>query len=789
MSALYPNLGDSRITPIWQPQPGPQTDLVTCPVFEVFYGGARGGGKTEASIGDWFLHSGQWGERAAGLFVRRKLTQLSDAIKRFRRYGAKIGAKWHEQKKELTMPNGAVLKFAYLERDEDAEEYQGHEYTRIYVEEVTNFPFPDPIMKLKGSCRSSAGIPCGIRLTGNPGGPGHHWVKARYIDPAPKGYLVIEQLEKIEIEDGVFVESIIDRVFIPAKLKDNKELLRNDPGYVQRLRETGSAALVKAWLEGDWDGVDGTFFSEFSEEKHVLRGVLQLPAHWTKFRAMDWGSAAPFSVGWYAVSDGEILAPRGALIKYAEWYGWNGQPNKGLKMSADSVARGIINREKDMKQRLSYGVADPSIFSNNGGPSIAEMMLIAGCGWIRGDNARQAGWEQMRKRLAADEPLLLFHESCEHTIRTLPYLQHDEKNPEDLDCWVAGTLIATHRGAIPIEQLKLNDRILTPLGECAILRLYLSGTGATNIVELSNGKKLQGTPHHKVYIRNKGLVALSELQPGDELLEPPKWLMSSNTMVLNIGSTLANITTLPLVAARAYIAKSGKTLMEKSRQGMTSIIKTRIRKIIPLRTLKPALSPSIAGSTLPHGCSTETWEEFSQFGDKLLRAKKLFAKTPQKCTPEPPSEHWRARIVEKFLQRDTRSSGIATKFVKRLFLNCNLSWIARFVKNLSRLNVVLRSRLEPVRILAVGRCEEETAVYNLTVDRAHLYYANGILSSNTDAEDHAVDETRYAVMSRPTLRDKPKVSETDLTKARAMPTINELLAGSIKARQMEEQRY
>lgn len=188
-------------------------------------------------------------------------------------------------------------------------------------------------------------------------------------------------------------------------------------------------------------------------------------------------------------------------------------------MSADSVARGIINREKDMKQRLSYGVADPSIFSNNGGPSIAEMMLIAGCGWIRGDNARQAGWEQMRKRLAADEPLLLFHESCEHTIRTLPYLQHDEKNPEDLDCWVAGTLIATHRGAIPIEQLKLNDRILTPLGECAILRLYLSGTGATNIVELSNGKKLQGTPIIKSTSAIKGL-----------------WLFRNFSLVMNFWS-------------------------------------------------------------------------------------------------------------------------------------------------------------------------------------------------------------------------------------------------------------
>jgi len=433
-STLYPGLNSAaQMIPIWAPQPGPQTDLVTCPVFEIFYGGARGGGKTEASIGDWFLHAGKYGEHASGLFVRRKLTQLSDAIKRFRRYGNKIGASWHDQKKTLTMPNGAVLKFAYLERDEDAEEYQGHEYTRIYVEEATNFPFPDPIMKLKGACRSSTGVPCGMRLTGNPGGPGHHWVKARYIDPDPKGYKVITTKELIEIADDLTVETFIDRVFIPAKLKDNRKLLENDPGYVQRLRETGSAALVKAWLEGDWNGVDGTFFSEFDESKHVLSGKLVLPRHWTKFRAMDWGSAAPFSIGWYAVSDGEILAPRGALIKYSEWYGWNGQPNKGLKMSADAVARGILNREKDMGEKISYGIADPSIFSTNGGPSIAEMMMVAGCGWLRGDNARQAGWEQMRKRLAAEPALLLFHDSCEHTIRTLPYLQHDDKNPEDLD--------------------------------------------------------------------------------------------------------------------------------------------------------------------------------------------------------------------------------------------------------------------------------------------------------------------------------------------------------------------
>jgi hypothetical protein len=290
-------------------------------------------------------------------------------------------------------------------------------------------------MKLKGTLRSTAGVPCGIRLTGNPGGPGHHWVKDRYIDPCPTGYLVIREEEEVEIEPGTTVTAFIERVFIPAKLKDNRKLLENDPSYVLRLRQTGSEALVKAWLEGDWNGVDGTFFSEFLEAKHVIRGNLVLPPHVTRFRALDWGSAAPFSVGWYAVSDGTFGFAKNALVKYQEWYGWTGKPNVGLKMSANLVGQGILKREVGKKP--SYGVADPSIFSNNGGPSIAEMMLVEGCSWFRGDNARQPGWEQMRKRLSAGDSLettlLLFHESCEATIRTLPYLQHAERNAEDLD--------------------------------------------------------------------------------------------------------------------------------------------------------------------------------------------------------------------------------------------------------------------------------------------------------------------------------------------------------------------
>lgn len=419
-------------TVIWSPQEGPQTSLIMCPVFEVLFGGARGGGKTEASIGDWLEHSNTYGEHAIGLFIRRKLIQLAEVVARTKQLFPKIGAKYNEQKKEWVMANGARLKFAYLERDSDAEEYQGHNYTRLYIEEVTNFPSPGPIDKLRATLRSGAGVPVGMRLTGNPGGPGHNWVKARFITPNPAGYQIITEEEEIVV-DGQVQRVTLDRVFIPSKLGDNMLLLRNDPTYVLRLRQSGSEQLVKAWLEGNWDIVDGAFFDEFSEEAHVRPSslILQRTPQTILFRAFDWGSARPFSVGWYAICDGLWGGlPAGAIFKYREWYGAKG-PNVGLKMGASDVADGII--KLDAGERIRYSVADPSIFVRNGGPSINELMFK--CRWRAADNKRQPGWEQIRYRLVGQDgiPMLYIGDSCEDTIRTLPILQHDDKNIEDLD--------------------------------------------------------------------------------------------------------------------------------------------------------------------------------------------------------------------------------------------------------------------------------------------------------------------------------------------------------------------
>ncbi len=422
-------------TIIWQPQDGPQTALLQCPIFEVFYGGARGGGKTESSIGDWLQHSNQYGEAAVGIFVRRKFKQLAEVIARTKQLFPKLGAKYNEQKAEWKMASGARLKFVYLERDSDAEEYQGHNYTRVYVEEVTNFPSPGPINKLRATLRSGSGVPVGMRLTGNPGGPGHNWVKKRYIDPSSIGYKVITESCDVEV-DGEIRSVSLDRVFIPSKLGDNVLLLRNDPTYVLRLRQSGSEQLVKAWLEGNWDIVDGAFFDEFSEEKHVRPSVLiqQRTPGTVLFRAFDWGSARPFSVGWYAIADGlwpkHDPFPSGALFRYREWYGAKG-PNEGLKMTASEVEEGILEWEAD--ERIRYAVADPSIFIRNGGPSIAEAMKK--CKWRRADNKRQPGWEQVRQRLAGYDgvPMLYIGDQCEDLIRTLPVLQHEENDPEDLD--------------------------------------------------------------------------------------------------------------------------------------------------------------------------------------------------------------------------------------------------------------------------------------------------------------------------------------------------------------------
>lgn len=358
---------------------------------------------------------------------------LDDAIERSQQIYGAIGAQWHEQKKMWRFPSGGRLRFRPLERIQDAEKYQGQNISDACVEEAGNYPDPRPIDRLNGVLRSVHGVPTQLLLTGNPGGPGQGWIKQRYIDPAPHGMEVIERA----LPNG----ETHRMVYIPSKVQNNRLLLEHDPEYINRLYLVGSKELVRAWLDGDWGAVEGAFFDVWQNEKHIVR-PFEVPKDWLRFRSFDWGSARPFSCGWWAVAsddyhqDGRII-PRGALVRYREWYGVKpGEANVGLRLTAEAVGAGI--KERSEGETIAYSVADPAIFAEDGGPSIAERM---GIGWRPADNKRigrngaMGGWDMMRQRLTGDDgrPMLYCFSTCVDSIRTIPTLQHDPKRPEDLD--------------------------------------------------------------------------------------------------------------------------------------------------------------------------------------------------------------------------------------------------------------------------------------------------------------------------------------------------------------------
>jgi len=423
----------------WAPQAGPQKALVDCPFREIFFGGARGGGKTDGVLGKYAIKAARYGDGFNALFCRRELPMLDDAIERSKEIYGKIGAQWNDQKKTWFFPGGGRLRFRPLERVQDADKYQGQNVSDACIEEAGIYPDPKPIDRLFGILRSAKGVPTQLILTGNPGGAGQHWIKQRYIDQAPSGMKLLAR----KLPNGKEHRY----VFIPSRIQDNKLLMANDPEYINNLYLVGSEQLVKAWLSGDWNAVEGAFFDCWDTASHVVR-PFTVPEDWTRFRSMDWGSARPFSVGWWAIASDDYqtetgIIPRGSIVRYREWYGCKeGEPNTGLKMTAEEVGLGI--QAKEVGDKIAYGVLDPAAFSQDGGPSIYERMSKATDHKVTfrpADNKRVSqkgalgGWDQMRGRMKGDgeRPALFVFSTCNDFIRTVPLLQHDADRPEDLD--------------------------------------------------------------------------------------------------------------------------------------------------------------------------------------------------------------------------------------------------------------------------------------------------------------------------------------------------------------------
>lgn len=398
-------------------------------------------------LGDYAQDIRTYGSAWKGILFRRTYPELEEVIFQSKQIFPSMGGIYKLGSRTWHFPNGATYKLRSMDREQDADKYQGSAYTHISFDELPNWATDVAFNKLKACLRSTEEVPTKrIRATGNPGGVGHSWVKHRFIDPDPQGFKAIDETKWVNLFTGEqsdeqqkgknWQQITSTRMFIPSRLQDNQILMLNDPNYVSRLANTGSSELVKAWLAGDWNAIEGAYFDDWSQEKHII-DWFEIPDYWYKFRAMDWGYAKPFSIHWYAVSDGsavlyqgkKYIFPKGAMICYREWYGMvENKPNVGLRLDSEDIAKGILEREAE---ELNDMVLDPACWDSSRGVSIAEQMVDNDVYWTMADNKRIAGWQQVRYRMK--KGLLFVMKSCTNLIRTIPIMQHDKTHYEDLD--------------------------------------------------------------------------------------------------------------------------------------------------------------------------------------------------------------------------------------------------------------------------------------------------------------------------------------------------------------------
>jgi len=375
----------------------------------IAYGGARGGGKSWAMRRKFVLLC----LRYPGLHIlllRRTLPELNE--NHVRPLQAELAgiATYQAVQRAFVFPNGSRIKLGYCDRESDVYQYQGQEYDVVGLEEATHFT--ESQMQFLTTCNRGTRTDFSPRMyyTCNPGGVGHAWVKRLFLD---RQYRNSERAE--------------DYQFIPARVYDNRALLRGNPEYVKTL-ENLPENLRRAHLEGDWDVLSGQYFSEFRREKHVIR-PFAIPDWWRKFRAMDWGYNDPCAVLWFA------CGPDGHIYVYRESY--------ERQMLASAMAKRILSLTGE--ERIAYTVASPDAWQKRGvqikgedgvvGESIAEMFQRSGVPLLKADNARILGWQRVREYLADapdGTPYLQIFDCCEHVIRTLPMLQFDSSNVEDV---------------------------------------------------------------------------------------------------------------------------------------------------------------------------------------------------------------------------------------------------------------------------------------------------------------------------------------------------------------------
>jgi hypothetical protein len=411
----------------WKPFPKQELALKST-AFETLFGGARGGGKTAAGQ-TWLIGPKYEADKLyidhplyRALVLRKNYDDLVDWLDRAENFYSSLGGTIAQKPAIVSFPSGALFRTGHLKDRSSYEKYLGHEYQRILIEEVTLIPQESYYIKVLGSCRSTIPeLKPKIFLTTNPDGPGHAWVKRRFVDPAPHG------------QEFIGTDTGRPRVFIPSTIDDNPVLVERDPGYVKYLDglKVSNEELWKAWRVGDWNIFIGQVFTEFMGASHVIPAPDFPLANCKRLITFDWGYNAPGCALWLAVAPEDRFGIQ-RVFCYRELY----QNQKTPEQWADEISvftklekTEMMILPRDCFASPQGGRSIASVFQSKIGTTIIEGESLTRAARIN----RQAVTHQFLSNARDGRPNLYILERCRNLIRTLPELVYDEVDVELVD--------------------------------------------------------------------------------------------------------------------------------------------------------------------------------------------------------------------------------------------------------------------------------------------------------------------------------------------------------------------
>ena len=385
--------------------------FINSTAFETLFGGAAGGGKSYGQLVDALIYALKY-QKSKQIIFRTTFADLEKSLIRVSlEFYPREAAEYNSSKHVWKFKNGSIIDFGYIDKENDVYQYQSAEYDVIRFDELTHFT-EYMYTYMISRCRGANPYPKGIKSSTNPGGVGHSWVKARFIDIGEPN-----EIHNITLETG----EKTTRIFIPSLVQDNIFMLDYDKDYIKRLDNLPEKER-KALKYGDWDIFEGQFFTEFDRNIHVCKPFV-IPDSWRRYRTRDYGLDM-CAVLWVAQDW------QNNFWIYKEFH------------ESDLIVSEAAKKINQMTgEKIITDYAPPDLWNRNKdtGKSTADIFAENGQYLTKADNNRVTGWLAVHEWLKVYEDeqkqknsSLHIFSNCINLIKHLPSLQHDEKNPNDV---------------------------------------------------------------------------------------------------------------------------------------------------------------------------------------------------------------------------------------------------------------------------------------------------------------------------------------------------------------------